>query len=104
MEELRLQKFMADCGVASRRTCEQLILDGKISVNGQITTKLGTKINPSIDIVKYNGQQLTPTLKKVYILLNKPIGYVTTAHDQFDRNTVLDLVKIKERVVPVREA
>ena len=100
MEE-RLQKYMAQCGVASRRKCEELILDGKVSVNGQIVKELGTKVNPAVDKVEYCGNPVFSSNKFVYILLNKPIGYVTTAKDQFDRDSVLDLVKVKERVVPV---
>lgn len=99
--EIRLQKFLANSGVASRRKCEELILEGKISVNGKIVQELGIKINPNVDKVEYCGKLIHNTEKKVYILLNKPIGYVTTAKDQFSRDTVLDLVKVKERVVPV---
>ncbi len=101
MEE-RLQKFLAECGIASRRKCEELIQQGLVKVNGKIITELGTKVNEDIDIVEYNGKRVQKSKKKVYILLNKPIGYVTTVKDQFDRNSVLDLVKdVKERVVPV---
>lgn len=99
MEE-RLQKFLANAGIASRRKCEELIIDGKIEVNGAIVTELGTKVSEK-DIIKYNGKIVKPEEEKVYILLNKPIGYVTTAKDQFNRETVLDLVKINKRVVPV---
>ena len=97
----RLQKFLANAGVASRRKCEELISEGKVKVNGNVVTELGTKIEPEKDVVEYNGQVIKENEKKVYILLNKPIGYVTTSHDQFNRDTVLDLVKVKERVVPV---
>lgn len=100
MEE-RLQKYLAECGVASRRKCEELILQGKVKVNNQIVTELGVKVNPEKDIVKFEDKEIKPTSKMVYILLNKPIGYVTTADDQFGRDTVLDLVKVKERIVPV---
>ena len=100
MKEERLQKFLANAGIASRRKCEELILDGKIEVNGLVVTDLGTKVSEK-DIVKYNGKIVKPEEEKVYILLNKPIGYVTTAKDQFNRDTVLDLVKINKRVVPV---
>ena len=99
MEE-RLQKFLANAGIASRRKCEELILNGKIEVNGEVITELGTKVSDK-DIVKYNGKIVKSEEEKVYILLNKPIGYVTTAKDQFNRDTVLDLVKINKRVVPV---
>lgn len=100
MEE-RLQKYLANCGVASRRKCEEYILQGKVKVNGDIVTELGTKINPEKDIIEFENKRVKENKKYVYILLNKPIGYVTTADDQFGRDTVLDLVKVKERVVPV---
>ena len=101
MEEERLQKFLANAGIASRRKCEELILEGKISVNGNIVTELGTKIIPNVDKIEYCGKQVKLPNKFVYILLNKPIGYITTLKDQFNRDSVLDLVKVKERVVPV---
>ncbi len=101
MEEIRLQKFLANAGIASRRKCEELISNGKVKVNGEVVKELGTKINPNLDEVIYNGKKVETNNEKIYILLNKPIGYVTTAKDQFNRNSVLDLVKIKERIVPV---
>ena len=101
MDEVRLQKFLAEAGIASRRKAEELIEQGKVKVNGQVVTELGTKVRPDVDIVEYNGKKVEIKEEKVYILLNKPIGYVTTAKDQFSRDTVLDLVKIKQRVVPV---
>ena len=101
MEEVRLQKYLAAAGVASRRKCEELILEGKVEVNGDVVTELGTKINPEVDEVKYNGNIVKTEEEKVYILLNKPIGYVTTAKEQFGRDMVLDLVKINKRIVPV---
>lgn len=100
MEEIRLQKFLAEAGVASRRKSEELILAGKVTVNGNVVTELGTKINPEKDKITYNGKNVENNIKKVYILLNKPIGYVTTSKDQFSRDTVLDLIKVKERIVP----
>ena len=101
MEEIRLQKYLANCGIASRRKAEELIISGKISVNGKVITELGTKIDPNVDKIIYNGEEVKEESKHIYILLNKPIGYVTTAKDQFDRDTVMDLVKVKERLVPV---
>ena len=101
MEQVRLQKYMADCGICSRRKAEELILQGKIKVNGKTISKLGTKVAIGKDIVEYNGSKINLESKYIYILLNKPIGYVTTAKDQFGRKSVLDLVKIKQRVVPV---
>ena len=100
MEE-RLQKYLANCGIASRRKCEEYILQGKVQVNGKIVTELGTKINSEKDVIKFDGKDVREVKKLIYILLNKPIGYVTTSNDQFGRDTVLDLVKVKERVVPV---
>lgn len=101
MEE-RLHKYLAENGIASRRKCEELIQQGLVKVNGKIITELGTKVNPNTDIVEYNGKKVQKIANKVYLLLNKPIGYVTTVKDQFDRDSVLDLVKdVKERVVPV---
>ena len=101
MEEIRLQKYMADCGVASRRKCEEYILQGKVTVNGKVINELGTKVIPSKDEIEFEGRTITSEQKQVYILLNKPIGYVTTTIDQFGRDDVLDLVKVKERIVPV---
>ncbi len=100
MEE-RLQKYLANNGIASRRKCEELISQGRVKVNDKVVTELGTKIDLDQDIVKFDGKEVKPIKKMVYILLNKPIGYVTTADDQFGRDTVLDLVKVKERIVPV---
>lgn len=100
MEE-RLQKYLANNGIAARRKCEEYILEGRVKVNGQVVTELGTKINPEIDVVEFDEKKVEKIEQHVYILLNKPIGYVTTVKDQFDRPTVLDLVKTKEKVIPV---
>lgn len=100
-ESIRLQKFMAECGIASRRKCEEIILQGQVKVNGQVITELGAKVNNS-DIIEYNGKIISRNERKVYILLNKPIDYVTTVKDQFGRKNVLELIKgINERLVPV---
>lgn len=101
--EIRLQKYLAECGVASRRKAEELIIQGKIMVNDKIITELGTKINDEKDEVKYCNRVIRRENKEhIYVLLNKPIGYVTTVTDQFNRDTVLDLVDISgRRLVPV---
>ncbi len=102
MEEVRLQKYLAANGVASRRKAEEMILQGKVSVNGEVVTELGTKIIPGKDTVSVNGKPVEETAEKVYILLNKPIGYVTTLEEQFGRDKVTDLLKgVKTRVLPV---
>ena len=101
MEKERLQKYLANQGVCSRRKAEEHILNGDVKVNGKVVTELGTKIDPSKDEVYFMNEKVGKSERKVYILLNKPIGYVTTTKDQFGRDTVLDLVKVKENVLPV---
>ena len=102
MAEMRLQKFLANAGICSRRKAEELIQQGKIKVNGMIVTELGTKINPDTDEIIYNNKKVQQEDELVYILLNKPVGYVTTVKDQFDRPIVLDLVKeCKVSLLPV---
>ena len=93
MEEERLQKYLANSGIASRRKAEEYILDGKVKVNGKVVTELGTKVNSEKDVIEFEGKRVNNDIKKVYVLLNKPIDYVTTVKDQFSRNTVVDLVK-----------
>lgn len=101
MEE-RLQKFLANQGICSRRKAEEYILEGKVKVNGQVVTELGTKINPEKDKIEFNNKLVAIEVKKVYILLNKPIGFVSTVKDQFNRPTVMELLKkVNENVVPV---
>ncbi len=99
---IRLQKYMASCGVASRRKCEALIEAGKVKVGDQIITELGFKVDPDVDRVYFNGELIQPESEKVYILLNKPTGYITSVKDQFDRQTVIDLIQgIDARIYPV---
>jgi len=100
MEEIRLQKYLAEAGIASRRKCEEYIEQGRVKVNNEVAI-LGTKINPGVDIVLFDNKKIDKKEDLVYILLNKPIGYVTTSKDQFSRDSVLDLVKVKQRIVPV---
>lgn len=102
MNDIRLQKYLALSGIASRRKSEELILEGKIKVNGVTVTELGTKIDPDKDVVLYDGKVITQEEKKVYYLLNKPVGYVTTAKDQFNRPNVVDIISSNNyRIYPV---
>ncbi len=98
---VRLNKFIANAGVCSRRDADKLIAAGEIKVNGQVVTELGYKVQPS-DVVQYKGKSLT-TEKPVYILLNKPKGFITTTDDPHERKTVMELVKTAgaERIYPV---
>lgn len=101
--EIRLQKFMAEQGVASRRKSEELILAGKVKVNGHVA-QIGMKINPRKDLVTVGKQKLTnvKNRKMVYIMLNKPRGYVTTVSDELGRKTVMDLLPdFGVRIYPV---
>ena len=101
-EEIRLQKYLASQGIASRRKCEEYITQGKVKINGETVTELGIKVKPNKVKIEFNGKEIKNTHEPhVYILLNKPIDYVTTVKDQFGRNSVLDLVKINKRIVPV---
>lgn len=98
----RLQKFMARCGIASRREAENIILAGRVKVNKKIVTELGTKVDTDNDKVFLDGELIRPEKKLYYIMLNKPKGYVTTAKDEFDRKTVMELVAdIDARLYPV---
>lgn len=102
MEQVRLQKFISNCGFCSRRKAEELIVQGKVKVNNQIIKELGSKINPETDIIEIDGKCLKIPQNNIYILLNKPIGYVTTMKDQFNRPTVIDLLKdVKQKILPV---
>lgn len=99
---MRLQKFMAQCGIASRRKSEEIIANKRVKVNGTIVTELGYKIDPLHDVVKVDGKRIKHREKNIYIIMNKPKGYVTTVSDEYSRKTVLDLVKdVKERVYPI---
>ncbi len=100
--EVRLQKFLAEAGIASRRKAEELIVMGKIQLNGKVVTELGTKVDTQKDVVLYQNKKVEIKQNFVYIMLYKPEGYVTTVKDQFQRPTVMDLLKdITERVYPV---
>ncbi len=96
----RVQKILAHAGVASRRECEDYIANNRIKVNGQYI-KLGDKADPHKDKITVDDQPIRGFERKVYVILNKPRGYVTTVAEQFDMPTVLDLVSIRERIYPV---
>lgn len=102
MSEERLQKILAKAGVASRRKAEQMITEGRVTVNGTIISELGSKADLERDHIKVDGKLLHAPKRLVYIALNKPKAYVTTVSDPQGRDTVMDLVKgVKERVYPV---
>ncbi|MBQ3246073.1 MAG: pseudouridine synthase [Bacteroidales bacterium] len=100
-EEIRLNKFIANSGVCSRREADNFILAGVVTVNGEVVTELGTKVNIKTDDIRFNGERLKGE-DKVYIVMNKPKGYVTTASDPHADKTVMDLLKnCNSRVFPV---
>ncbi len=99
---LRINKYLALCGVASRRAADRLVESGQVMVNGRVETTPGITIRPGVDEVVVGGSLLAlPEEKKVYILLNKPRNYITTNRDEKNRETVLDLIDVGERVFPV---
>src|SRR5688572_1277616 len=100
----RLQKLIAQAGIASRRGAEQLILDGEVTVNGKVVTELGTKADPEKDHIKVRGKLINKDIvarEKVYILLNKPKGYLSSVSDPDRRKLVTDLVKGFGKLHPV---
>ena len=99
---MRINKYIASCGVASRRKAEEIILAKRVKVNGKTVEELSFNIDENNDVVEIDGQRIGLNEESVYIVLNKPEGYITTVKDQFDRPSVLDLVSdIKERVYPI---
>src|SRR5262245_39518943 len=99
----RLQKILAHAGVASRRHAEEMIVAGRVSVNGHIVTELGSKADPAEDVIKVDGKKLRAARRHIYILLNKPKNVMSTSSDPEGRPTVLEYIKgkVKERVYPV---
>lgn len=99
---MRLNKFMATCGVASRRKCDELIMQGKVTVNAKKVTQLGLDINPETDLVAFDGKLLEIPKQFSYIMLNKPNGYITTLNDPQNRKTVMNLLpKTGKRIFPI---
>ena len=102
MAEERLQKIISQAGIASRRAAEKMILEGRVRVDGKVVCELGTKVNPAAHTISVDGRPIKGEEQHVYLLLNKPKGYLSTAKDDRGRRTVLDLLpEVKERVYPV---
>lgn len=99
-QKIRLNKFLSDCGIASRRKTEEFILQGRVSVNGKIVNSLACVINPSADKVALDGEMIKAK-RLHYYLLNKPKGYITTTNDDKGRKTVVDLIDTKENIFPI---
>jgi 23S rRNA pseudouridine2605 synthase len=98
----RLQKILAKAGIASRRKAEELIKEGKVRVDGKVVTEMGTKVDPDAQDIECDGIHVAAREKKIYILLHKPAGFVSTVHDPQGRPIVTDLLpQVKERVYPV---
>jgi 23S rRNA pseudouridine2605 synthase len=97
---VRLNKYIADSGITSRRKSEELIQNGRISVNGKVVRELSFKVNPEKDEVKFDGDRILPK-RHLYFLMNKPKGTITSTSDERNRKTVLDLIKTKEKIFPV---
>jgi 23S rRNA pseudouridine2605 synthase len=98
--QVRLNKFIADSGITSRRKAEKLILDGRVTVNDEEIVDLGHRVDPKKDVIHVDGEKISPK-RHVYYLLNKPRGVVTSTNDEVHRKTVIDLIKTKERIYPV---
>ena len=90
---MRLNKFLAAAGIASRRKCEEIIDAGLVRVNG-LRAQKGMDVDPNCDVVEYRGEAVAPVAEKIYIKLNKPLGYISSCHDEKGRQTVLDLIKM----------
>ncbi len=98
---MRLNKYIAASGICSRRKAEEYITSGKVKINNKIVTEFATNVDENVDNVYVNNKKIKLEDEKKYIMLNKPIGYVTTNSEQFNRPSTKDLVKIKERVFPI---
>ena len=98
---IRLNKFLAAAGIGSRRKCDDYIVEGKVSVNGEVVQKLGVRIDELNDTIFFEGSEVKIQEKLLYIILNKPKGIITSAKDEYDRNTVVDLIPLKTRLFPV---
>jgi 23S rRNA pseudouridine2605 synthase len=100
MTMIRLNKFLSDCGITSRRKAEEYILQGRVSINDKLVIELSFKVDPDKDVVFLDGEKIVPK-KLIYVLLNKPRGVVTTTSDEKKRVTVVDLIKTRDKIFPV---
>lgn len=98
---IRINRYISMCGVASRRKADELVLEGKVEVNGKVMTDLGSKINPNKDKVFVEGKQVAQVYEHLYLVMNKPKDAITTLSDEKGRTTVMSLVKTKQRVYPI---
>jgi len=98
---VRLNKYLASAGVAARRKCDDLIKAGRIKVNDEVIRQVGVRIDDQNDVVMFDNIIVSREKEFIYILLNKPKGFVTTVKDEFKRNTVIDLIPVEERIFPV---
>jgi 23S rRNA pseudouridine2605 synthase len=99
--KIRLNHYLARCGLGSRRKCDELISSGAVSVNGKIITQMGVRVEPNVDVITHDNKIMHLQDKLIYVLLNKPLRTITTAKDERHRKTVLDVVKIVDRIYPV---
>ncbi len=100
-KKIRLNRFLALCGLGSRRKCDELIASGVVRVNGEIVSEMGASIDPENDVVEFQNDKVQPDQEHLYILLNKPLHTVTTVSNEKKRKTVLDLINIDRRIFPV---
>ncbi|MEK6552596.1 MAG: S4 domain-containing protein, partial [Bacteroidota bacterium] len=98
--KIRLNRFLSECGIASRRKSEEFILDGRVQVNGKLIIDLAFFIDPETDQIALDGEKIKPQ-RKVYFLLNKPKAFITSTEDDKGRRTVLDLIETKQKIFPV---
>lgn len=101
---MRINKFLAECGIASRRNCETLVTAGRVKINGKTVTMLATDVDPEFDLVSVDEKPVKPIARHLYLALNKPKGYVCTTNDEFGRKTVMDFFEGKypgKRIFPV---
>jgi pseudouridine synthase len=98
---IRLNKYLASAGVGSRRKCDEYIQNGRVRVNQEVVREMGIKIDEFSDKVEFDGKLIEFRSEFIYIMLNKPKGIITSAHDEYDRKTVVDLIPLEERIFPV---